>query len=133
MSKIQEFDDLRFMYGSHRTMTESFSKKLIYKSYAVTKLGEIEINKWMSLIEKLIEKYNETDIQKRLYNYVSERPWLKNVKEKEIKLEALILHSMRIFENESWVHYKEFNKINMFKLFKYPNAIKINRKEALEC
>ncbi|HHV30715.1 MAG TPA: hypothetical protein GXX73_14255 [Clostridium sp.] len=70
MSKIQEFNELRYMYESCRCksiQTFSGKKKYVHECHVVTEKGEIEISEWISLIEKLIEKHNEGEIQKKLY------------------------------------------------------------------
>ena len=59
-------------------------------------------------METLIKESNEWDLQEHLREYVGALPWCnpqsKNY-DQNVRLDALILHSYRIFDDELWVNF----------------------------
>ena len=63
------FADLRVHYGTGRSIHVSGTgrdKKFRYRYGAMTDLGDLEISKWKSLINALIERHGEQKIQRQL-------------------------------------------------------------------
>ena len=106
------FDDLRYMHGTGRSYTISGTgrdRKMGYRTGVQTPVGDLEISEWCQLLKQLIERSGETELHTLLELWVKEHaPWLHT--RGEYEKEALILHSMRIFEDPQWVDYEAFNQ-----------------------
>ena len=94
---------LYVIFGSGR------HRKLGYRQGCLTEIGDIEISQWRELIQYLIERDGELQLQKNLLSWVKDScPWLHTQEEQENY--ALELHAERIFDCKEWVAYGEFNK-----------------------
>lgn len=106
------FESLRAFYTSCRgqsTIDKSGTRSKKFHIAVVTPCGNIEQSKWVERISKLIHDSGEDKIQTALRVFCTDNCiWLHT--KAEIDLYALELHSIRIFENEKWVHYHEFRK-----------------------
>lgn len=72
-------------------------------------LGDIEVSEWCQMVRDLIKRAGEENLQQHLFEYVTEHClWLKSKKLREHK--ALELHAARIFDNQEWVDFIEFNR-----------------------
>ncbi len=92
------------IFGSGR------DRKLGYRQGCLTEIGDIEISQWRELIQYLIERDGELQLQKNLLSWVKDScPWLHTHAEQEDY--ALELHASRIFDCNEWVAYGEFNKM----------------------
>ena len=112
MSEPREytFEDLRHLLNTGHSYVISGSgrnRKMGYRTGVKCKLGDIETDKWIGLMEDLILRSGEEKIQENLVEWVSHYPWIKS--KIGTKKEALILHSCRLFDNELWVDYLLFN------------------------
>lgn len=86
------------------------NRKLGYRQGCKTEIGDIELSQWRELIQYLIEREGEQQLQKDLLCWVKERcPWIHTKEEWEDY--ALELHAARIFDCKEWVAYLEFNKL----------------------
>ena len=107
-----KFTDLRVHYGTGRSIHVSGTgrdKKFRYRYGAMTDLGDLEISKWKSLINALIERHGEQEIQRQLRQWSkAECPWLRS--DDEIEEYALRLHAARIFDDPAWAGYITFNR-----------------------
>lgn len=93
-----------------------------YEDYS-TPSGTFRKEVWIELVKEQVKANNEEDIYNRLVEYTRALPWLK--KEKDIEQYALSLYSSRIFENDKWVSYREFNNLPAYETEK----VKLNGQE----
>ena len=92
------------IFGSGR------DRKCGYRQGCMTEIGDIEIFRWRELVQYLIERDGENQLQQNLLSWVKEKcPWIHTIQEWEDY--ALELHAARIFECKEWVDYVEFNKL----------------------
>ena len=85
-------------------------RKLGYRTGIATDIGDIEISVWIHAIKSLIVQHGEQKIFEQLHQWCKNHNYT-NATPKEVEKEALILHSMRMFENEKWVGYSELNEM----------------------
>ena len=106
------FKNLNCQYRTGRTLKvegRGSGKTILYRYGIQTKLGDFEVHEWMELVRSLIRQAGEEDLQSRLLHFVNtQMPWLHSDFERQ--LEALQLHARRIFEDPSWVNYRNFNE-----------------------
>lgn len=74
----------------------------------MTDIGDILDADWFALARFIIERDGEQDLYNGLVEYVNGCAWLRSKSEREEY--ALDLHMSRIFDNQDWVGYLEFNK-----------------------
>ncbi len=74
------------------------------------KLGDLPLDEWIEKMNALIDESGEQELQHDLQEYVSSLPWQHMYSKNKIILEALVLHSTRIFDNELWADYIPFNQ-----------------------
>lgn len=80
-----------------------------YRIGVLCDLGDIEVSEWCQMVRDLIEQAGEQDLYQHLLEYVKEHYlWLKSKRERENT--ALELHVARIFDNQEWVGFVEFNQ-----------------------
>ena len=110
------FEDLRCHNRSSRVIkkTGKGREKIVKtRSGIICNLGDLEESDWIDKMETLIKESNEWDLQEHLREYVAALPWsnprLKNY-DQNVRLDALILHSYRIFDDELWVNFINFNQ-----------------------
>lgn len=105
------FEDLACKSHSFRVKTEGsgHNKVVIPRRGIICKLGDLTEEEWVEKIEWLITEADEWTLQHQLVEWVKGWPWI-NAKDKEaVRMEALELHSSRIFDNELWVDFVKFN------------------------
>lgn len=106
------FNDLCPKHFSQRSDTISGTGKnrvLGYRTGVACEAGNIEIDEWRKLMLEHIHRAGEEELHEQLKVYVqAEYPWCKT--KAKIKLEALELHAMRVFDNEKWVGFIRFNR-----------------------
>ena len=105
------FDQLRLHYyvGWCHSRFSGRNKEYTYMHYALTDLGEIELNEWIKLAQRMIEYHHEEQIQEQLLEWVSEHNYCGDSKAKLLQ-ESLELHMSRIFDNPEWVGFVSFNQ-----------------------
>lgn len=109
--KEYTFHDLRHKYHTGRAYIISGSgrdKKMGYRHGVMCEIGDIEESKWVELMQDLITRYGEQELHQHLVEWVENYPW--NYTKYQIKMYALELHSSRIFDNEEWVNFIQFNQ-----------------------
>ena len=99
------FANLKFETGTGVSYRDG-SGKSHYRTGVETALGDIEESLWYKLMEQLIEKSGERWLLDALVQ------WSKGpaTDMKELRRQALQLHSYRMFDNPKWVDYIPFNK-----------------------
>ena len=106
------YDDLRYLYGtgqSYIISNDGRKKNYGYRFGVMTRLGDMEISQWEMLLRRLIERSGEQALQENLLNWVTKHyPYLRT--EREQQIEALALHSARIFEDPKWVDFEAFRR-----------------------
>lgn len=75
----------------------------------LTTVGEFEIPVWRQLIEELIERHGEQELQQQLLSWEREHNY-SNQTETQLKQKALELHAGRIFDDREWVSYIPFHQ-----------------------
>ncbi len=106
------FEDLCYLYGTGQAYIISNDGRKNYYGYrfgVMTRLGDMEISQWEMLLRRLIERSGEQVLQENLLNWVTKHsPYLRT--ERERRIEALALHSARIFEDPKWVDFEAFRR-----------------------
>ena len=102
-------DDFRFKYstGQDTSTEKGRDKKHSYRHGVQTPIGDVEAKLWCRVMEMLIERAGEQELQTHL------REWYKDQQDPMIPYKnsrALQVHSMRIFDDEEWVDYIPFNQ-----------------------
>jgi len=105
------FEQLRVRYWSGRDSVSGVGrfKSHTYHHYAVTALGEIELDQWRKLAKELIARNNEQDLQAHLLEWEGEHNYTR-MRHSALELESLDLHVSRIFDNPLWVCFVPFNQ-----------------------
>lgn len=106
------FEDLRVHYGTGRSYTisgEGRNRVLGYRVGKKCNAGDIEVSEWCTLVKDAIEKAGEKDLYSQLHAFMSERNYIKAAKS-ALEEEALELHAARIFDNQEWVYFIDFNE-----------------------
>lgn len=85
------------------------NKEMGYRNGMKTNLGDLELSDWVQRIKALITKFDEQEIYENLLQWLKEHNYAKESSE-DLRLEALELHSMRIFDNPKWVDYIPWNR-----------------------
>lgn len=105
------FEDLACKSHSFRVKTEQNSqgKVVIPRRGVICKLGDLTEEEWIEKMEYLITEADEWQLNVWLVEWVKGLPWV-NAKDKEaVRINALEIHSMRLFDNELWVDFVKFN------------------------
>lgn len=106
------FDDLRGHYGTGRSYTKSGEGRnriIGYWSGMMCNAGDIELSQWYSLVKDAIDQAGEQKLFAQLLEFLGEDAYSKRSK-RELEEYALELHASRIFDNEEWVCYVQFNQ-----------------------
>lgn len=93
--------------GISITSGRGYYKSSRYRTGIQTDVGDIELSVWCYLVEQVIQRDNETWLLNALMQWLSEHNYAKDGK-KELWINALELHSMRIFERPEWVDFTAF-------------------------
>lgn len=106
------FDDLRCHYGTGQSYTKSGegrSRVLGYRHGMMCNAGDIELSQWYSLVKDAIKQAGEQELFAQLLEFLGENEYSKRSK-RELEEYALELHASRIFDNEEWVCFVQFNQ-----------------------
>lgn len=80
----------------------------IYENLVITDHGNYSEKEWFGLVEKQAKELFEENILELLKQYsLKELAWINT--DEEAHKYALELYASRIWDNESWVGYDEFN------------------------
>ncbi len=117
IDRLEEIDlatvtcaEMQWKYGTGvgSTTGQGAYKKHSYRSGAMTELGDIEEHIWYAAMEYIIRRDNEESLLNALIEWEREHGFSHN--EKECRQEALVKHSMRLFDSQEWVSYIPFNQ-----------------------
>lgn len=105
------FSNLCWRYGTgvDTSTGKGGYKKVSYRFGVMTELGDMEINVWIHLLERLIEESGEQWLLDALLWWEKEHNYAK-ASAARLRESALQLHSSRIFDNPEWVCFLPFNK-----------------------
>ncbi len=105
------FDEIRWQHGIFRcnSIGSGRDKKHYVWNGVQTKLGEFEESAWYKLAEALIQRDHEEGLYEQLLEWETEHNYA-GYSKKELREEALHIHSMRIFDNPEWVDFVPFNR-----------------------
>lgn len=118
MEKMLEADERRLSFGDLRVhyYTGRSDSRLVgrykvhtYTNYAKTNIGELELPKWRELAMRLISDLNEEELQRCLFEWVSEHDCCRK-NQTALLQEILELHVERIFDDPNWVGFISFNQ-----------------------
>ena len=102
------FDDIRYKYGTGRSINVGRGEKRGYRVGVMTNIGDIEETVWMSTVRCLIVQTGEQALFANLLEWVNDEvPWTTGKKDTEMY--ALQLFADRIFDDPEWVDYIGFN------------------------
>ena len=107
-----DYELLRFQTHTGRAFLLSdrgLEKKYGYRHGVETPVGDIEENLWCALMKELIEKNGDTALYEALLNWYEDCPVAGRTK-KEREFYVLQCFSNRLFDNEGWVDYAQFNQ-----------------------
>ena len=111
MSEIS-FADLRCRFQTGRSFIisgEGRNRIYGYRNGVQCALGDLERSQWCELARDLVDRKGEQDLHKQLLQYLKDHNYAK-VSIKELEFHALELHMDRIFDNERWLGFVEFNQ-----------------------
>lgn len=106
------FEDLRVHYGTGRSYVvsgEGRNRVFGYRTGKMCNAGDIEVSEWCQLVKAAIEKAGEKELFAQLRAFMNERNYTKAGKS-ALEEEALELHAARIFDNQEWVYFVDFNE-----------------------
>lgn len=106
------FQDLRVHYGTGRAYTisgQGRNRVMGYRTGKQCDAGDIETREWCALVKEAIERAGEQQLFRNLLEYLKERNYAKASKT-ELEEKALELHASRIFDNQLWVCFLDFNQ-----------------------
>jgi hypothetical protein len=117
------FDDLLCRHFTGRSYIQSGEGRNRVCGYRVgvqCSLGDIEQSEWFRMVRELIERKGEQHLYEQLLEYLTEHNYTRSTKI-QLERKALELHADRIFDNEAWVGFLEFNQ-------KYPPEVAASTK-----
>ena len=92
------------------TKVKNGRKDSVLISYVKTRAGEIERQRWQSMVRELIRDAGEEDLFQHLVDWTMDHAhWLRTERDRENY--ALELHASRIFDDEKWVGFVPFNRM----------------------
>ena len=102
------FDDIRYKYGTGRSINVGRGEKRGYRVGVMTNIGDIEEAVWMSTVRCLIVQAGEQALFANLLEWVNDEvPWTTGKKDTEMY--ALQLFADRIFDDPDWCDFVGFN------------------------
>lgn len=72
-------------------------------------IGDVEQYEWIQMVKDLIAREGEQELFQQLLQYLKDHNYA-NESKSELEFHALQLHASRIFDNEAWVCFLEFNR-----------------------
>ncbi len=104
------FEDVYYHYGTGVGFTEMRNHEKVsrYRHGVGTNIGDIERRVWKQIVYHLIAKAGEEELFEQLKEYVAEVGFFRD--KEELEMDALQLHSYRIFEDLAWVGFVPFNR-----------------------
>lgn len=80
-----------------------------YRNGVQCNLGDIERSEWVKMVKHAIQMAGEQELFTHLLDYLDEHNHSKEAS-KELEFQALQMHAARLFDNEEWVDFLEFNQ-----------------------
>lgn len=106
------FTDLRCRFQTGRSYVvsgEGRNRVYGYRNGVQCALGDLERSEWSELARELIDREEEQALYKQLLQYLKDHNYSK-ASNKELEFHALALHMDRIFDNERWLGFVDFNQ-----------------------
>ena len=106
------FEGLRCHYQTGRSYAISGEGRYRiygYRSGVMCDLGDIERSEWCRMVMTVIQRKGEQKLYQQLLQHLKDHNYAKE-SIKELEFKALLLHADRIFDNEAWVDYLQFNQ-----------------------
>ena len=72
-------------------------------------LGDIEKSEWIRMVKEEISRQGEEELHQQLLQHLKDQNYAKESRA-EIEFKALQYHAARIFDNEGWVDFLDFNR-----------------------
>ena len=122
-----QFSDLRVHYRTGRSYVISGTgknRKYGYRQGVKCDIGDMEISEWCKAARALIERSGEQELLDNLCAFLTLHDYCHSSK-KELEEEALQLHMSRIFDNEAWVYFIEFNRLYRSEVLQKANLRKV--------
>lgn len=115
MGQIKEltFSDLRVHFRTGRSYVISGSgkdRKYGYRNGIRCNAGDLELSEWRREVKALIQRSGEQVLYGQLYGFMLQRNYCGSSKT-ELEDDALQLYVSRIFDNEAWIYFVEFNRL----------------------
>ena len=111
MSKFS-FSDLRCRFQTGRSYVvsgEGRNRVYGYRNGVQCALGDLERSEWCELVRELIDRKGEQALYKQLLQYLKDHNYSK-ASIRELEFHAMELHMDRIFDNERWLGFVDFNQ-----------------------
>ena len=106
------FDDLRCHYQNGRALLisgEGRNRVYGYRTGVQCELGDIERDEWIRMVKDAIQSAGEKMLYEELLQHLKDHNYTRDTR-LELEFKALELHASRIFDDELWVDYLQFNQ-----------------------
>ena len=106
------FDDLRCHYQNGRALLisgEGRNRVYGYRTGVQCELGDIERDEWIRMVKDAIHTAGEKKLYEQLLQHLKDHNYTRDSRA-ELEFKALALHASRIFDDELWVDYLQFNQ-----------------------
>lgn len=107
------FSDLCVHFRTGRSYVISGTgkdRKYGYRIGVKCDAGDLEISEWRREVRALIERAGEEQLFEQLHEFMKQHNYCHSSKT-ELEDEVLELYACRIFDNEAWVLFVEFNRL----------------------
>ena len=106
------FEDLRCHYQNGRALLlsgEGRNRVYGYRTGVQCKLGDIERSEWIRMVKDSIDRAGEQELYAQLLQHLKDHNYTRDSRS-ELEYKALELHAARIFDDELWVDFLQFNQ-----------------------
>ena len=106
------FEDLRCKYQNGRALLisgEGRNRVYGYRTGVQCELGDIERDEWIRMVKDAIQSAGEKKLYEQLLQHLKDHNNTRDSRA-ELEFKALELHASRIFDDELWVDYLQFNQ-----------------------
>ncbi len=106
------FEDLRCQYQNGRALFlsgEGRNRVYGYRNGVQCKLGDIDRDEWIRMVKDAIQSAGEKKLYEQLLQHLKDHNYTGDSRA-ELEFKALELHASRIFDDELWVDYLQFNQ-----------------------
>ena len=88
---------------------EGRNRVLGYRRGVQCDIGDVEQSEWTQMVRDVINREGEQKLFQQLLQHLKDHNYAKETKA-ELEFHALQLHASRIFDNEAWVDFLDFNR-----------------------